>query len=262
MLKALSLSQMHNWSSALPPGELRLWSGRLRGNNLGYFVQVDARRVIAVDVPDGERMLSLLEERGWELHLLLLTHTHHDHVVNLEKLVEWTGCAFWYPEGADLSVPGSPMRDGEEREALGLRIQAMDTSGHSPLDFSYFFPELPLCFCGDTLFAWGCGRMFTGPAERFWSSLRRLRGLPDETLLCCGHDYFAENSQFLRTFLPQLPEFFPGEGEGEMPLRLGEQKLRNPFLRADDPRVAAALDLAPGEPVEVFKKLRELRNQL
>ena len=239
-----------------------LHCGCIKGDNYGYFLQVDEKRVVAVDVPDGRVMLDILRQQGWTLELLLLTHTHHDHVLHLEDLLKKTGCDFWHPAGATLPVEGTGLRDGEERNVLGLRVQAMETSGHSPLDFSYVFPEVNVCFCGDTLFAWGCGRMFAGPASRFWSSLQRLRELPDETLLCCGHDYREDNRTFALQIFPNSSRWVPEAGEGEMPLHFGEQKRRNPFLSADDPQIAEALGMKGQDPVLVFKKLRELRNQL
>lgn len=239
-----------------------LFYGRFSGDNFGYFLQTAPREVIAVDVPEGRLMLKLLDHKGWTLKSLLLTHTHHDHVVFLEEVLDQTGCDFYHPEGAQLPVRGIPLQDGERGEVSGLQFRVIDTSGHSPLDFSYWFPDLDLCFCGDTLFASGCGRMFAGPPERFWNSLQRLRDLPDSTRLCCGHDYFEDNRRFVLQTFPDLPELFPQSREREMPLLLSEQKKHNPFLRADDPEIASALGMDAADPAAVFKKARELRNQL
>lgn len=239
-----------------------LHSGRIRGDNYGYFLQTGFGKVLAVDVPDGRRMLQLLGHKNWTLTAVLLTHTHADHVVDLERLLAESGCAFYHPEGAEVPVTGIPLADGEQVDLNGLRFRALDTSGHSPLDFSYWFEDLNLLFCGDTLFASGCGRMFAGPPEKFWNSLLRIRSLPDETRICCGHDYGEDNLLFARKTFPALPRLFDRGINTGMPLSLKEQRRVNPFLRADDPEVASALGQKGEDPVTVFKILRERRNQL
>ncbi|MDF3131111.1 MBL fold metallo-hydrolase [Kiritimatiellaeota bacterium B1221] len=239
-----------------------LHSGLLKGDNYGYFVQTGPREVLAVDAPEGRVMLEILKHKSWTLKALLLTHTHHDHVVYLEELLQKTGCAFFHPEGAEVPGGGRGVTDGESFEVNGLRVQALDTSGHSDLDFSYWFPDLDLCFCGDTLFASGCGRMFAGPPERFWASLKRLRELPEATRICCGHDYLGDNLRFVRQTFPNLPVLRSVEGWDVMPLRLAVQRKCNPFLMADDPRIAVSMGLEGADPAMIFKKLRELRNQL
>ncbi|WFB37643.1 MBL fold metallo-hydrolase [Kiritimatiellota bacterium B12222] len=235
--------------------------GLFRGDNFGYFVQTSASEVIAVDSPDGKFMLTVLRERGWQLKALLLTHAHHDHVVDLGEVLTETGCAFYKPAGLSGLPMGRAVQDGEVVEVEGLRVEVLETSGHSPMDLSYVFPELKLCFCGDSVFHNGCGRMFAGPASRFWHSLERLRALPDDFFLCCGHDYAADNALFRRQLFPDLPQSdLPSRPHG--PLSLADQRQSNPFLNADDPVLAAALGLSAAQPAEVFKKLRELRNQL
>ena len=236
--------------------------GILEGDNFAYFIQVDERSVLAIDVPDGKKMLATLRENSWKLEALLLTHTHHDHIVGLPEVVEQTGCRFYHPEGAAGIPRGRGLVDGQDLDLHGHQLKVIETSGHSPLDLSFWFPDLHLCFCGDTLFAWGCGRMFSGPASRLWESIKRLRSLPDQTLLCCGHDYAADNRRFYKQALPGLKPLIPIGEEIPMPLDLRTQKRENPFLRADDPEIALALGLENKEPSEVFKKLSELRNHL
>lgn len=249
-----------HWLSAGGDVYPHLYSGLLHGDNYGYFLETAPQTVLAVDVPDGQVMGRLLAERGWHLAALFLTHTHHDHIRGLPELLAETGCDFYFPAGSSGLPPGIPLAADASVTVAGQRVQVIETSGHSPMDFSYWFPELDLCFCGDTLFAWGCGRMFAGPPEKFWASLCRLRALPPETRLCCGHDYAADNLRFLKQIFPggSLPQ----PARGEMPLVLADQLRQNPFLRADDPAVAAALRLSDADPVTVFSTLRELRNQL
>jgi hydroxyacylglutathione hydrolase len=245
-----------------PELQFRLFSG----DNFGYFLRMDERSVVAVDVPDGSEMAACLDREGWTLEAVLLTHTHWDHVAGLEELMSKTGCELIAPAGAAGVPVDRRVEDGERFQVGGLRVEAMDTSGHSELDFSYYLPDPGICFCGDSLFAWGCGRMFAGPPDRFWSSLQKLRGLPGDTLLACGHDYSADNLQFIKKHLAELTrfaEFLERVGEmSVMPVRLSEQIEHNPFLRADDPEIAGVLDLSGADPAAVFARLREMRNRL
>jgi hydroxyacylglutathione hydrolase len=225
--------------------------------------------VITVDVPNGTELTNFLQRKDLELAGVLLTHTHHDHVNGLVDVVEQTGCVFFSAEPFG-NLPRHHVTDGMSWDIEGLQITAWETSGHSDSDFSFLFPDLDLCFCGDTLFAWGCGRMFAGPPERLWNSLLRLRSLPDQTLICCGHDFRADNLRFLEQELAGVPSAdqaihdlreqlaantFPG------PCCIGDQKTTNPFLRADDPELARAVGRAGAPPHEVFAELRARRNR-
>lgn len=247
-------------------GVCRLHYGIFSEDNFGYFVELDGGKVIAVDVPDGEAMLACLEREKWTLSTILLTHTHWDHVAGLEDVLERTGCELIAPAGASGVSAERWVKDGERFQVGNLSVEAMDTSGHSELDFSYWLPELGICFCGDTLFAWGCGRMFAGPADRFWASIQKLRSLSGDPWLACGHDYADDNLLFMRQQLSGLPRFAVlldrVGGMQRMPVRLSEQIEHNPFLRADDSEIAVALGMKGADPVEVFARLRELRNRL
>lgn len=205
---------------------------------------------------------------GKPLGAVLLTHFHHDHVNGLKEVMDTSGCTLFAPAPFE-GLPRLHVSDGMNWEVEGLNVVAFETSGHSPLDMCYHLPELHLCFCGDTLFGWGCGRMFAGPADIFWPSLDRLRALPPETRICCGHDFRKENAQFMREQLPQLPWVEEGiqriqtellEEAFPEPLILSDQIATNPFLRADDPALAKGIGRAGASPVEVFAELRKRRN--
>lgn len=211
--------------------------------NIGWLLLSPDRRAVSADAPDAADILAVLADRHLRLEAILLTHRHADHTAGLAELVSATGCPI-------LEEPA-----GQTMTCLEQPLRVLDTSGHSPCDRTWYFPTLAVAFVGDTLFDMGCGRMFAGPPERFWSSLLALRALPDDTRLCCGHDYAEVNRRFVSRWFPDwtLPP-------ARLPLLLGEQIRFNPFLMADHPSIAQALRLDHATPPEVFAALRAHRN--
>ena len=251
-----------------PDAVLTVW--RTGATNLGYLLQAEcSKKAVAIDVTDGEQLLEQLWKRGVSLGTILQTHFHHDHVRGLEDVIGQTGCTYVAPAPFE-DLPRLHVSEGMTWSVEGLEVLAFETSGHSPLDFSYRFSDLELCFCGDTLFGWGCGRVFAGPPETFWASLERLRALPPETRLCTGHDFREDNLLFMKEQLPNLPWVEEGiqQMEKELeagtfpePLLLSDQLRTNAFLRADDPDLAKGIGRAGASPAEVFAELRTRRNQ-
>jgi len=146
----------------------------------------------------------------------------------------------------------------------------MDTPGHTAGHITYWFDKEKLAFVGDTLFSIGCGRVIEGTPEMMWQSLLKLRNLPDDTQIYCGHEYTDANIRFARTIEPQNKALAAradtvkqqlAAGKATVPTLIGEEKQANPFLRADNSAVAAAVGLSGKPAAEVFAEIRQRKNK-
>jgi hydroxyacylglutathione hydrolase len=159
------------------------------------------------------------------------------------------------------------VEDGAVVKFAGQPVEVLFVPGHTAHDTAYYFPQAQAVFTGDSLFACGCGRMFGRDAARMWGSLCRLRDLPDETRLYCGHDYTLENLEFAAHLEPEnaavrarLDQFRADPGSA-MPSTLGEEKRTNPFLRCDTESLAAAAGLPGRTPAEVLAAIRGMKDR-
>ena len=168
-------------------------------------------------------------------------------------------------------MPGqtAEVRDGDELSFGGSRVEVIENPGHTLGAISFYMESQRRLFTGDTLFTAGCGRLFEGTPAQMWASLLRLRALPAETLVCCGHEYTEANLAFARHLEPENPAVAARQaqvqaqrerGEPTVPATLGLERETNPFLRADDPALLLALERLDGsrpEPgVAAFARLR------
>ena len=149
-------------------------------------------------------------------------------------------------------------------------LRVIATPGHTLDHVSYYLPAEKLVFVGDTLFALGCGRVIEGTREMMWESIKRLRALPDDTALYCGHEYTLANARFAVTVDPDNAalrerlaeaERLRAAGEPTLPTTIAREKATNPFLRADEPAVAAAVGMARGDPARVFAEIRTRKDR-
>jgi hydroxyacylglutathione hydrolase len=247
----------------LPLGDLQVI--RINATNLCYLAVRPDGRALLVDATDSGPVLQRLNALGARLDCVLLTHGHHDHTDGLAALRSHTRCRILAPAELDIPCATETFRADTTLDVLGWRLRVLDSSGHSDCDRCFDWPDASVCFCGDTLFAGGCGRMFAGPPQRFWTSLRRLRDLPDQTLLCPGHDYRADNYRFAAETFPDIPAFSDAwrairTGQAPLLTRVDDETRANVFLMADHPEIAAALGIDGAEPAVVFARLREMRN--
>jgi hydroxyacylglutathione hydrolase len=226
----------------------------------------------AIDAPEAAPIEAALKATGWRLSDILVTHHHGDHTGGIEELKARHRCRVVAPKAEADGIPAvdETVRENDKVFVGGLEANVIETPGHTNGHISYFFPADRLAFVGDTLFSIGCGRVIEGNAQMMWDSLLKLRALPDDTQVFCGHEYTAANIRFAKTIEPDNVLLLERECEVQqliadkkltIPSLMGEEKAANPFLRADLPEVAKALGMAGKPAWQVFAEIRERKNK-
>jgi hydroxyacylglutathione hydrolase len=241
-------------------------------DNFGVLVHDPASgATAAIDAPEAAPIEAALRASGWTLSDILITHHHYDHTDGIRELKQRHGARVVAPrdEAAKIPAVDATVGDGDIVTVGTLTAQVIGTPGHTLGQINYYFPTAKLLFAGDTLFSIGCGRVIEGTPEMMWQTLARLRGLPDDTALYCGHEYTDANIRFALTVDPDNPALKARAAEVKrqiaagvptIPSLMGEEKRANVFLRADDPVVAAAVGLAGRPAAQVFAEVRERKN--
>jgi hydroxyacylglutathione hydrolase len=253
------------------PAEIRVF--RCLSDNIGALIQDPATGACAaVDAPEEAPIVKALEEAGWALSEIIVTHRHGDHVQAIEPLKMRYGCRVVAPEKARGQVPAvdAYVREGDTVRVGELAAHVWETPGHCMDHVAYWFAADRALFAGDTIFTLGCGRVMESTHAQMWSSLTRLAALPDETRVYSGHDYVIANGKFALAVEPNNAALRSRMAEAEkakaddrflIPSTIGEEKATNPFLRAGEPSVARAVKMEGAEPVAVFQALREWKNR-
>jgi hydroxyacylglutathione hydrolase len=228
-----------------------------------------------VDPGDEEPVLAVFRARGLDLGAILVTHHHYDHIGGVEELrAAFPQVRVFGP--ADRRIRGltDPVGEGDEIRLPGLaeRLRVMEVPGHTSTHIAYLGADA--LFCGDTLFAAGCGRVFDGTFEQLSTSLARIAALPSETLCYCAHEYTLANLGFAKWVEPRSVAVAQREravlalreaGRPTVPFRLDEELATNPFLRVRAPAVKAAAEAAAGRSLandaDVFTALRRWKDE-
>jgi hydroxyacylglutathione hydrolase len=242
-------------------------------DNFGYLIHDAATKATAsIDAPEAAAVIKALEREGWTLTDILVTHHHHDHVGGVPELKQKYGCRVVGPHDKTTKIANVDLRvgNGDVVKVGNLLARVLETPGHTLDHISYVFDNDKALFAADTLFSIGCGRVFEGNHPMMWDSLLKLRALPDDFKLYCGHEYTASNVKFALTVDSDNPALkaraeqvtkLRAENKPTIPVLLGEEKKANVFLRADDPQVAAKLHMKGASAAEVFGELRERKNK-
>ncbi|MEL6958152.1 MAG: hydroxyacylglutathione hydrolase [Pseudomonadota bacterium] len=239
-------------------------------DNYAFLVHNSATGdTLLVDAPEAPPIQAALDAQGWTLTEILLTHHHWDHVDGLEPL---RGSARVIGAAADehrLPKLDLAVSEGDALRLCGTDATVFDVSGHTIGHIAVHLPMAGLLFTADSLMALGCGRLFEGTPDQMWASLLKLRALPDDTIVCSGHEYTQTNARFALTIEPknealisrsEVIDAARAKGEPTVPSSLGLEKQTNPFLRADHPDQMAALAMDGADPADVFAHVRKRRD--
>lgn len=223
------------------------------------------------DAPESWPIEAVLERRGWRLSDVFITHHHADHIDGLADLVE-----AHHPRviGAARDAHRLPALDlavapGDVVDFAGHAVQVIDARGHTSGHVAYYLRDAAAAFTGDSLMALGCGRLFEGSPSEMWDSLMRLAALPDDTLICSGHEYTLSNGRFALSIEPDNPALVQRMKHTEgaraadtptVPSSLALEKATNPFLRAGLDRMKSGLGMAGRPDAEVFAHLRAAKD--
>lgn len=225
----------------------------------------------AIDAPEAAAVEEALAESGWRLTDILVTHHHGDHTGGILELKQRHACRVIAPRNEASGIPGVDATAGEgDTVTVGhLTGRVIDTPGHTRGHISYHFEGARAVFVGDTLFSVGCGRLLEGDAAMMWNSLLKLRRLPDETRIYCGHEYTAANIRFALSIDPNNPALraraedvakLTAAGRPTIPTTIGEERSFNPFLRADDRKLAGGIGMGGSPPASVFGEIRKRKD--
>ena len=241
-------------------------------DNFGYLIHDPVSKATAsIDAPEAGPIIKALQREGWQLTDILVTHHHADHVGGIAELKKKYDCRVVAPHDKTAAIPqvDERVKEGDTVMVGTLTARVLETPGHTLDHISYVFDRERALFAADTLFSIGCGRVFEGSYPMMWDSLLKLRALPDDMRLYCGHEYTASNVKFALTVEPDNAALKAraaevtkqrAESKPTVPTLIGDEKQANVFLRADVPSVAAAVGLAGKSPAEVFGELRERKN--
>jgi hydroxyacylglutathione hydrolase len=232
-----------------------------------------SQRCAVVDPGDAAPVEAWLDAHpDWVLSDILITHHHHDHVGGVERLKHISGATVYGPASENIPARDVALNDNDTASVLGWEFDVYAVPGHTLGHIAYYHHGL--LFCGDTLFAAGCGRLFEGTPDQMHHSLSRLAALPEDTLVYCTHEYTLSNLKFAAAVEPtnadiaaRLEKVTQQRQNGVMtlPSTLALEKLTNPFLRTGETLVKQKVDERAGAqnraPSEVFAALRAWKDK-
>lgn len=242
----------------------------------------NSQNAIIVDPGDAVPVQAYLNQHNLNLCAVLITHHHADHIDGVKELLRQTSSPIpVFGPLADqrsgrIDVITEGCMDGASIliSELGLMFNILEVPGHTSTHIAYYCPQLASLFCGDTLFAGGCGRLFEGTPAQMLSSLKKIAALPAATQIYCAHEYTLSNLRFAITVEPnnaalqtryEQVSAAREQGKSTVPSQLGTELQTNPFLRSDSQDIIHTLQSNyklndNTDPVNVFAAVREWKN--
>lgn len=236
----------------------------------------DEHHSMVVDPGEAQPVLEALQHLNVPLEAILVTHHHADHTGGVDALRQATGAQVFGPARETMPEPLTRLNGGDQLQALGLTFQVIDVPGHTAGHIAYYCPDVegaPLLFSGDTLFSGGCGRLFEGSPAQMLASLDTLAALPDNTRVCCTHEYTLSNLRFAAAVDPTnqtlarytaAAQALRSQQQPTLPSTMLMERQINPFLRTRQAAIIQAVhgfDASAHDEVSIFAALRQWKNE-
>ena len=232
----------------------------------------ESNKTLLVDVPEAAPIQKVLEQTGWELTDVILTHHHADHVQGLDAFCRSHPARIIGAAADQHRLPPLDLAvsEGDFIEIGTQRGEVFDVSGHTLGHIAVYFKSAKILFTADSLMALGCGRLFEGSPPQMWESLSKLSTLDPECIVCSGHEYTAANARFALTIEPQNTELQRraqsisdkrAQNLPTVPSTLGEELSTNPFLRPDSLDIRNNLRMQNATEAQVFAEIRSRKDK-
>lgn len=245
---------------------MNLISVAVLSDNYIWLLHDVQHRCVIVDPGESEPVLQMLRKHQLTPVAILLTHHHSDHVAGIPEILEvYHDLPVYGPNETAQYGATHIVHDGDHIQLLNSDFSVFSVPGHTLGHISYY--NAPFLFCGDTLFSAGCGRVFEGTLKQMHESIEKISKLPDDTRICCAHEYTQANLEFAHTVWPEeynitayLSEIrlLREKSQSTLPTTLGLERKINLFLRCHNIDLKEKLKIKPGniEDWQVFAQLR------
>ena len=241
-------------------------------DNYSYLIHDNKSNTVAIiDPSEFAPCDKIISKKYKKLDYILNTHHHYDHVGGNKELKKKYNSKILGFKSDEERIPNIDklLEDNEEFNIGSIKFTTLFIPGHTAGHIAFYSKTEKVIFTGDTLFSMGCGRVFEGTYDQMFESLNRIKNLPEDTKIYCGHEYTQKNIEFCIKYNPNNDllkktkntiEEKLKNGEPSIPSTLLKEKQMNIFLRTDDLDVKNILNLKKASNLEIFTKLRDLKD--